>query len=518
MLKKTIYLTFVLLLIFTQLISQDRRCGVTVEMGQMIMDQMLQNRNEMRDFVSTRNTTIYLPVRFFLVAESDGSGRTSESAALEGLCYLNENYADQEIQFYLKEFKYVNNTNLYGDPENAKSVLESQMAGNYNAINIFVVGEIGSDANGTTLAYWKPPAGPNGDDWLVAAETYVDDFEVLTHEIGHFFTLSHTFYGWESTGGWENSQYSDGTPVGVNSPAGSFIKNERVDGSNCHTAGDRICDTPADYLFDYNHFDDPETNCEYKDNAKDPLGVPLAPDPHNFMNYNNTPSCIPNLYFSEEQKEVIQNSLNSSTRDYLPKNYLPNTNGITGKPTLLYPLTQDPPMPYNSVNMQWTAVANADMYLLEVKKPGDEPQCFIVDGATNYTVTTFEPQTTYFWTVKAFNEYSICNGDSNQKFFKTGVDMINDTNEIPELKDWAIQPNPVKSGELLNIKIESSQTISLDINLTAITGQKVSSYKDQTFANGISIFTIDTFGFPAGIYLVTLRTAQGVLTKRVSII
>ena len=510
--KITCYLTFLLLFAVSQAFAQKHKCGVTFEMGLEIMEQMIQNRNEMRDFVNTRNTTVYLPVRFFLVAKSDGTGRTSETAALKGLCLLNENYADQEIQFYLKEFKYVNNTLLYENPGGAKSVIEGQMNSNYDAINVFVVDQIGDSDDGVTLAYWDPPAGPNGDDWLVAAEVYVDDFEVLTHEVGHFFSLNHTFFGWESTGGWENTQWSDGSSVGINSPAGPNVKNERADGSNCATSADRICDTPADYLFNYN------PNCQYSDNAKDPSGILINPDPHNFMNYNNTPSCVPDLYFSDEQKDEIAKSLNSFSRSYVPKDHIPNTNEITNSPTLEYPLSQDPPMPYNSVNMQWTAVEHADKYLLEVRKPSSQPQRFIVEGANNFTVTTLEPETTYFWKVQAFNEYRTCDGASGQRFFKTGSDMINDTNEIPELKDWIVQPNPVKSGEMLNISFESSESITLDINLMAITGQMVANYKDQVLGSGNSVFSIETAGFPAGVYLVSVRTPDGVSTQRVSII
>ena len=49
---------------------------------------------------------------------------------------------------------------------------------------------------------------------------------ILAHEMGHFFSLIHTHV---------NNQY---TPT--------FITDELVNGSNCATAGDFICDTPAD--------------------------------------------------------------------------------------------------------------------------------------------------------------------------------------------------------------------------------------------------------------------------------
>ena len=496
------------MLSISQLFSQSHKCGVTTEMGNMIKDQLLHNRNEMRDFVSVRNATIYIPVRFFLVAKNNGTDRPSESSALTALCKLNENYADQEIQFYLKEFKDVNNSTMHENPSAAFQAIKSQMFGKYNALNIFIVDQIGDSSNGTVLAYYQPPAsGANRNDWLVADETFVDDDEVMTHEVGHFLSLNHTFFGWEE-GTWTN-----GVPVPSFCPGNPSLPTELADGSNCAVAQDMMCDTPADYLHLYDH--SPPNECTYTDNALDPTGAPINPDPKNFMNYNNT-TCLPDLYFTDEQKEAIEMSLNSSSRNYIPKNDTPsNLNEITGSPTLVYPLSQDPPMPYNSVTMEWTAVTNADKYYLEATSQ-NETLRYIVEGATEFTVTEFEPNTLYFWTVTGFNDYSTCGGSSSQTFFKTGID-VTDTNEIPELEDWSIYPNPVKRGDMLLINFETNQTMNVDISLLTITGQNAFTHKNQEFVSGTTIYELDTFGIPSGIYLVSLRTANGVLTKRVSI-
>ena len=117
----------------------QHKCGVTAADGQKIMAQMQFNRNEMRDFVQTRGAVTYVPVRFFLVAKSDGTGRASEKAGLNALCLLNEHYADQDIQYYLKEFKYINSTSIYSNPTSfsGSNAISNQMV--YNALNIFFV-------------------------------------------------------------------------------------------------------------------------------------------------------------------------------------------------------------------------------------------------------------------------------------------------------------------------------------------------------------------------------------------
>ena len=80
---------------------------------------------------------------------------------------------------------------------------------------------------------------------------------VLTHELGHMFGLEHTFAG---------------------------NRNELVDGSNCATTGDRICDTPADpYIIGA-----PiqwQSGCEFIYEGLDPNGQFYQPDVGNIMSY-----------------------------------------------------------------------------------------------------------------------------------------------------------------------------------------------------------------------------------------
>ncbi|MEO6723283.1 MAG: M43 family zinc metalloprotease [Ferruginibacter sp.] len=87
----------------------------------------------------------------------------------------------------------------------------------------------------------------------------------LSHEIGHCFGLSHTF---AANGGPEN-----------------------IDGSNCSTAGDRVCDTPADpWSFNSNPpsacFDTTTFQCVYLGNCMDPKGATnYTPPFNNIMSY-----------------------------------------------------------------------------------------------------------------------------------------------------------------------------------------------------------------------------------------
>ncbi|MFQ5447018.1 MAG: hypothetical protein ACE5FF_08790, partial [Saprospiraceae bacterium] len=149
------------------------QCG-TKNLNELKMN-MLQIREEMRDFVKPRNAITYVPVRFFLVAKSDGSSRPSEKLALDAICNLNESYADQDIQFYLKEFKYLNNSAVYNNPGgfSGYNAIDGQMI--YNAINVFVVNDAG---DGAAAYYQGPSTGPNRADWVVTGKAYVDDVRI----------------------------------------------------------------------------------------------------------------------------------------------------------------------------------------------------------------------------------------------------------------------------------------------------------------------------------------------------
>ncbi|MBK8563846.1 MAG: hypothetical protein IPN76_11025 [Saprospiraceae bacterium] len=207
---------FTALIAITAAHAQHHKCGVTLEEGKKIMEQFHFNRNEMRDFAFERGAITYVPIRFYMVANADGTGRTSEKAALGALCLLNENYADQEIQFYIKEFRYINNDDIHSDPINSGfNDIANQMI--YNALNIFISKETGEEG---VLGFYQPGAGPQGNDWVVLEENSATEKLVATHEVGHFFSLNHTFYGWECTGGWDENLH--GNPVGFTTPCGTY--------------------------------------------------------------------------------------------------------------------------------------------------------------------------------------------------------------------------------------------------------------------------------------------------------
>ncbi|MFZ1731176.1 MAG: ELWxxDGT repeat protein [Bacteroidota bacterium] len=90
---------------------------------------------------------------------------------------------------------------------------------------------------------------------------------ILSHELGHVMGLPHTH-------GYTNSGTTD----------------ELADGSNCGTAGDRFCDTPADP----NLLGVVDGSCRYVGSARDASGMEYHPLTDNIMSYSNS-ACVDSL-------------------------------------------------------------------------------------------------------------------------------------------------------------------------------------------------------------------------------
>lgn len=447
---------------------------------------MLLNREEMATFLFNRNTTVYVPVRFHLVSKNDGSSKPSEAIPLAALCHLNRNYADLNIQFFIKEIKCIRNSEVHQNPAStsAYSAIAKMMV--YDAVNVFITGE---SPNGTS-AFYQPPAGKLGADWIVIASNYSDDPRILTHEMGHFFSLPHTFHGWENSGGWNPDIH--GNPVGFLAPNGKTA-NEFVDGTNCKTAGDGFCDTPADYMF-------PSIDCKYLAKALDPKNQMLKPDLQNYMNYQL--NCK-EYHFSSEQKAAITRSLFHSTRDYIRTEITLKTNLYNIAPLLLAPAQNASIPTHNSVMLQWEPVRGADQYLIEVSNTALGTERFIVTN-NSVTLTSLAPNTGYWWRVMGFNDFSTCGLFSATRIFRTGF-LVSSSEEKSSIWKWTIQPSAVTTGNLITMQVETPLSMKAEIKLHTASGQVLFSESHQ-FHEGLNIIHLNGRMSQAGTYIITMRS------------
>ena len=92
-------------IIFSQ--SHDHsKCGTSQADQALIKARLMENRRIiMNQTVSQRNSnsTKYIPVTFQIVGDNDGNGYVNAKKVLDMLCDLNNDFADQNIVFFMND-------------------------------------------------------------------------------------------------------------------------------------------------------------------------------------------------------------------------------------------------------------------------------------------------------------------------------------------------------------------------------------------------------------------------------
>ena len=261
-----------------------------------------------------------------------------------------------------------------------------------NVVNVYVVDD---PAGNCGYFSW-------GGDALAVAKSCSDaGSTTLSHELGHYFSLPHTFSGWE--GAYDTNN-------GLTDPPPNW-QQERADGSNCLTAGDGFCDTPADYLsFRW--------SCPYTTSLYDPTGALVVPDETYYMSYA-LDACTSR--FSEEQKEAMIANLYSIRTDLLG-NPTPNTSQPADT-YVFYPGAGQQNVNPNNVVISWKAAEGTDEYYVEAVQYTNQ-----VSGTNvkTYTTDTFlvanlDAFVQYYVSVLPINDGNTC-AKKGSTGFKTALE------------------------------------------------------------------------------------------------
>lgn len=158
----------------------------------------------------------------------------------------------------------------------------------------------------------------------------------------------------------------------------------------------------------------------------------------------------------------------------------------------------------------WEVVQGATNYLLEVATDDDFNNIvFTTPGAltsSNYTLTTqLNVNTTYYWRVTAYNE---C-GSTTPAPWSFTTWTVNSVNELNGLS-VSILPNPT-GGEVSAVFSKTTEE-EMEATLYAVNGVLL---KNQAVPIGSKSFTFDLSEMPTGLYLLRLKNALGVLTKKI---
>ena len=196
-----------------------------------------------------------LSITAHIIADSLGGYSVSEAAVNAAVASLNPYWEPICISFQVCKFNYIPNYKYFRflRPDEQAEILALYSVP--NTINIFYPGTVEIAPGSTVGGYAALPGGP---DIIVIAAGSVSS-GVILHEMGHFFGLYHTF---ETSFG-----------------------NELVNGSNCATAGDLVCDTPADPGLS----NTPPPDCQLSPYTKDANNEWYVPHIGNIMSYYDCP-------------------------------------------------------------------------------------------------------------------------------------------------------------------------------------------------------------------------------------
>ncbi len=200
----------------------------------------------------------------------------------------SELYAGIGISFEASES--VNLIENYSFNELGTETELSQLSNTYakeHRINLFIVERFNDELE------WS--CGLAGGNSIYMAGDCIAP-SAFAHESGHIFGLAHTF--------------------GTGDVRGLYVRSsELVDGSNCETTGDFVCDTPAD-PFTPRSGNDWENDCAFIYEGTDANGDYYDPDLGNVMAYYNG-TCACGDFFTDGQLRRVAEIYRDSVSNYL---------------------------------------------------------------------------------------------------------------------------------------------------------------------------------------------------------
>lgn len=411
-----IILTFLLSPWMSMAQNNDSYCG-TPDNHQWF-DQYIQNPDKYA--VPMPEEPIYIPITVHVLGTDEGNGYFLKRQVYDAFCRLNEDFSATNMQFFMKDdINYINRTSWY-DHEEFSAGVQMMRANNVNGtVNCYIVsnpaGNCGYYApGGDAVALNKGCMAPNDHTWA--------------HELGHYFSLPHTFRGWEGT------DYEPSIPT-INYASQNRRGIENVDRSGCTSRADRFCDTDPDYL----SYRWPCDNQGFSIVTQTDLnGETFKADGTLFMSYSldNCPSR-----FSTQQVNAMVANFNSQRRDLLNNETYPGA--VTDSPEAIFPVDGEAAEADNAV-LTWSAIENANYYHIQASRLPNLGGLLIADEVvtdTTYQLPELTIGRTYYWRVRAFNKFEFCTNPSERNSFVAAE--LTSSKNLNDASDITIAPNPL---------------------------------------------------------------------------
>ncbi|MEZ0609776.1 GEVED domain-containing protein [Fibrella sp. WM1] len=324
----------------------------------------------------------YVPIRPHIFRSLLGLGGIDLSKLNRVLAATNRYYTlnGAGIQFYFAGSTpdYIDNDlyNLLFTVGLEDLIIGNRDAG--NAMNLYMVNGF-DDATLGGYAYF--PANVLSSTRAIILNE-ADEFDLgnrlLPHELGHNFNLLHTHQG--STG-----------------PTPELVT--RGAGANCTTAGDLVCDTPAD---PYGRLGASVVNVngcpQYNGTATDPQGATYAPSITNLMSYYFpcTHEFTPGQFDRLAAGLALRQSHSAYSLSYPPT-------AVAAPVNLSAVLAANA----KTVSLSWQDVANNEMGFF-VERSTNPTNAFVAVGGTGPNQTTFvdagvQSNVTYYYRIRPSN-------------------------------------------------------------------------------------------------------------------
>lgn len=438
---------------------------------------------------------LYIPIVIHSIGDSKGNGHKPAAELLQNICDLNEDYKDTKIRFYLKRLRRINRDNYY---EHNSSTGFQMMQKNKieGAMNVFVV----KKANGA-CGYYQP-----GTDCIAVAKAcFAKSSSTLAHEAGHYFSLPHTFNGWEG-----KTYNADDVPTYLKiSGTRDTLFVERVDGANCKKSGDRICDTPPDYIND-------RWNCNSdglsQEVFKDPDGNTFRVDGSLYMSYSND-RC--QSRFSEMQIAQMDNQIRTRRGNMITNEEdLPPALTETDVPNALPSNSEE--IDYQNVKLQWDHVDNATHYIVQLSRFTIFDQSVIefekIVTKNELELDELREGKNYYWRVKPYNGTSLCHDFGTVHKFKainpTNVESFDTGNSV------YIQSNVLLGSDpTLRLAFNFSDILPTTIQVYSISGRMVHNQHINNPSHNDVELRLNAL--PSGTYLLKMQNKKNRILKKI---
>ena len=455
---------------------------------------------------------IFVPLTIHLVGLNSGGGAFSVDLLMEALCTLNEDFADTDLQFYIKdEIRYLNNSTYYNHPNiltGAEMMFENNVE---NTINTYIV-----DGAAGNCGYNLPYAGVA----LAKSCTNPED-HTWAHEIGHNLSIQHPFLGWEG-----GVSYDGSVPHSFTNPAPEVVTYdytlfkdtlildtliidtalvEKVDGSNCHIAADGFCDTAPDYLaFRW----DCQGQAQSPAIQLDPDGTPFQSDASLIMSYAFD-AC--SHRFTPEQIDAMRANLLDEKPDYISDNYVADEI-TTDELSLEYPIGKET-IHYQDITFTWPQVEGADIYILTVYNTNPVLPGVLLAGFSevvynnSFSIDMMTVDKTYVWELTAYSNGDFCAPLlSTQETFST-ANLSSTSN--PEENSYGV--NIIPNITSLNASVTLSSDFH-DIESYRIMSSQGQMIKEEIINSKNAIINLSTT--VPGLYIVQCRIENGLVLNK----